>query len=173
MSVPFNLRAVTIPVRNADVRTVQSPYRRQSSTSRATVRFIPKFAKVAQPLHRLTKKDTDFEWDATCQEAFETLKKKLTEAPVLAYPSFDKDFALETDASIQGIGAVLSQQQSDGRLHPVAYASRALSHAESHYSITELKTLAVVWAIDHVLPLPPLRSLGDSLHGSYSRESSA
>lgn len=112
-------------------------------------RFIPKFAKVAQPLHRLTKKDTAFEWDAACQEAFETLKRKLTKAPVLAYPSFDKDFALETDASIQGIGAVLSQQQSDGRLHPVAYASRALSPAESRYSITELETLAVVWAITY------------------------
>ena len=106
-------------------------------------RFIPKFAKVAQPLHRLTK-DT-------------------------AYPSFDKDFVLETDASIQGIGAVLSQQQSDGCLHPVAYASRALSPAESHYSITELD--AVVWAIMYSLLL--LRSLGDGLHGSHSRESSA
>ena len=82
-------------------------------------RFIPEYAKVAQPLHRLTK-DTAFEWDATCQEVFETLKSKLTEAPVLAYPSFEKDFALETYASIQGIGAILSQQQSDGRLHPVA-----------------------------------------------------
>lgn len=68
---------------------------------------------------------------------------------MLAYPSFDKDFALETDASIQGIGAVLSQQQSDGHLHPVAYTSRALYPAESHYSITELETLAVVWAITY------------------------
>ena len=84
-------------------------------------RFIPKFAKIAQPLHRLTKKDTAFDWDAACEEAFSTQKQKLTEAPMLAYPSFDKDFALETDASIQGIGAVLSQSQDDGRLHPVAY----------------------------------------------------
>ena len=56
----------------------------------------------------IPKENTAFEWDAACQEAFETLKRKLTEAPILAYPSFHKNFALETDASIQGIGAVLT-----------------------------------------------------------------
>ena len=112
-------------------------------------RFIPKFAKIAQPLHGLTRKDTAFDWGTACQEAFEALKRKLTEAPVLAYPSFDEDFVLETDASIQGIGAVLSQPQEDGRLHPVAHASRSLSKAEANYGITELETLAVVWAITY------------------------
>ena len=112
-------------------------------------RFVPKFAKIAQPLHHLTKKDVTFTWDAACQEAFEVLKRKLIEVPVLAYPSFDKDFTLETDASVQGLGAVLSQLQSDNRLHPVAYASRSLTPAEANYSITELETLAVVWAITY------------------------
>ena len=59
--------------------------------------FIPKFAKVAQPLQSLTKKDTAFEWDTAYQEA---LQSRLTEAPVLAYLSFDKDFAQKVDASI-------------------------------------------------------------------------
>ena len=68
---------------------------------------------------------------------------------MLAYPSFDRDFTLETDASLQGLGAVLSQKQEDGKLHPIAFASRALSTAEKNYSITELDTLAVVWAISH------------------------
>ena len=68
---------------------------------------------------------------------------------MLAYPDFQREFVLETDASIQGIGAVLGQSQDDKTLHPIAYASRALSAAEKHYSITELEILAVVWAITH------------------------
>ena len=56
---------------------------------------------------------------------------------------------IQTDASIKGLGAVLSQRQSNGWLHPVAYASRALSPPEKNYGVTELETLAVVWAMQH------------------------
>ena len=112
-------------------------------------RFIPNFARIAQPLHQLTAKGVSFEWTADCEAAFKTLKDKLTVSPVLAYPSFDRDFTLETDASVQGLGAILSQVQDDGKLHPVAYASRALNPSEKNYSVTELETLAVVWAITH------------------------
>ena len=73
-------------------------------------KFIPKFAKVAEPLHYLTRKEMEFMWSDDCQHAFNSLKQKLIEAPVLAYPSFDKDFILETDASIKGLGAILSQK---------------------------------------------------------------
>ena len=69
--------------------------------------------------------------------------------PVLVYPNFDQSFVLETDASIKGLGTVLSQRQEDDQLHHVAFASCALSAAEKHYAITELETLAVVWAIQH------------------------
>ena len=89
------------------------------------------FAKIAKPLHQLTKKGVAF---THCGTAFLALKTNLCEAPVLAYPSFDKDFSLETDASIDGIGAVLSQQQVDGLLRPVAFASRSLSPAERNYA---------------------------------------
>ena len=112
-------------------------------------KFIPGFARVAEPLHRLTRKDVEFSWTTDCQISFDTLKKKLTEAPLLAYPSFDRDFVLETDASIHGLGAILSQVQDDHKSHPIAYASRALSTAEKNYGITELETLAVVWAMSH------------------------
>ena len=71
---------------------------------------------------------------------------------MLAYPSFETAFVLETDASLQGLGAVLSQIQEDAQLHPVAYASRALSPSERNYGITELETLAVVWAVSHFYP---------------------
>ena len=112
-------------------------------------RFIPFFSRVAQPLHQLTKKGARFEWTDACRTAFETLKTKLCEAPVLCFPSFQRDFDLEMDASIDGIGAVLSQTQEDGCRHPVAYASRSLSTAECNYAITDLETLAVVWALTH------------------------
>ena len=90
-----------------------------------------------------------FNWDSKCEEAFDQLRTLLISDPVLAYPSFDKPFTLETDASINGLGAVLSQQQEDGLLHPIAYASRALSSAERNYGISEMETLAVVWAVAH------------------------
>lgn len=67
----------------------------------------------------------------------ETLKTKLTTARVLAYPSFFKPFTIETDASIDGPGAVLQQVQDDSKLHPVAYASRSLTPAERNYRVTE------------------------------------
>ena len=115
-------------------------------------RFIQSFAKIAHPLHGLTKKGALFDWNVECQEAFDTLKKKLTESPVLSYPRFDRGFTLETDASGLGLGAVVSQTQEDGKLHPIAFASRALSPCEKNYGITELETLAVVWAISHFKP---------------------
>ena len=57
-------------------------------------------------------------------------------------PDFCEGFVLETDASIMGLGAVLSQKQNDGKLHPIAFASRALSPPEKNYAVTELETLA-------------------------------
>jgi len=112
-------------------------------------RFILNFAKIADPLHKLTRKNVPFEWSSVCQTSFDVLKNKLVMSPVLAYPDFSRNFCIETDASAQGLGAILSQIQNDGARHPVAYASRALSSSERNYSITDLETLAVVWAISH------------------------
>jgi len=75
------------------------------------------------------------------------LKVKLTSAPVLAYPSFDKPFTVETNACIDEMGAVLQQKQDDSKLHPGAFISRSLTPAERNYGITELEVLAVVWAL--------------------------
>ena len=112
-------------------------------------RFIRDFARIAAPLHYLTRKNAHWRWTDRCEAAFQTLKQKLTTAPILAYPDFSLGYFLETDASIHGLGAVLSQKQPDGRIHPVAYASRGLTPAERNYGITELETLAVVWAFSH------------------------
>ena len=112
-------------------------------------RFVRGFANVAQPLHALTQKGAVFSWTESCQQAFDALKSRLIDSPILAYPNSELDFVLETDASAKGLGAVLSQVHADKHLHPVAYASRALSPQERKYAITELETLAVVWAIQH------------------------
>ena len=69
-------------------------------------------------------------------------------APLLAYPDFDKDFILETDASKRGLGTKLSQNQEDNKMHPVAYASRSVSRAEANYAVSDLETLAV-WTVTY------------------------
>ena len=70
-------------------------------------------------------------------------------APVLAYPDPNKEYLLKMDASKLGLRAVLSQKQSDGRYHPVAFKSRALHGAEINYHSTKLKFLAMKWSIKH------------------------
>ena len=77
-------------------------------------RFVGGFAKIAEPLHALTRKGAVFSW-TECQTAFDHLKEKL--APVLLYP---RGFIMETDASL---GVILSQKYQDGLIRPVAYAS--------------------------------------------------
>ena len=115
-------------------------------------RFIQNFARIAEPLRELTRKTASFHWTQACEGAMKELKARLTTAPVLAYPSFGRPYTVETDASISGLGAVLSQMQPDEKLHPVAYASRSLSAAERNYTVTELETLAVVWALTRFHP---------------------
>ena len=103
-------------------------------------RFVPNFAKIAAPLHSLTKKNVVFTWSVECENAFGKLKELLVSAPVLAHPKFgdSEGFVLETDASYVGLGAILSQKQEDGEIHPIAYASRSLDSHEKNYGIYEL-----------------------------------
>ncbi|KAL9957276.1 hypothetical protein ACROYT_G038892 [Oculina patagonica] len=106
-------------------------------------RFIPNFAAVAQPLHKLTEAKTEFVWTGQCQLAFDSLKGLLTSCRVLAYPTREGKFVLDTDASDHGIGAVLSQLQ-DGVEKPIAFASRTLSKSERNYCVTRRELLAIV-----------------------------
>ena len=77
-------------------------------------RFIENCAQIAKPLHQLTEQSKPFHWTVECDQAFNRLREQLTTSPVLVFPDFSKEFLLDTDASDQGIGAVLSQIQSDG-----------------------------------------------------------
>ncbi|KAL5505305.1 hypothetical protein EMCRGX_G006717 [Ephydatia muelleri] len=112
-------------------------------------RFIKNFASLAKPLQRLTEKNVTFEWNESCQNAFDQLRACLVSAPVLAFPDYSKTFILDTDASENGIGAVLSQGQDDGSECVIAYASRSLSRQEQRYCVTRRELLAVVEFVHH------------------------
>lgn len=88
-------------------------------------KFIPNFAKIADPLNKLLHKETLFAWNEKCEEAFQKLKELMTKAPVLCFPDFEKPFKLCIDASNQGLEVVLSQDTDVGE-RPIAYASRSL-----------------------------------------------
>ena len=80
-------------------------------------------------------------------EAFKALKQACMNSPVLAFADYTRDFLLETDASKEGLGAVLSQKQEEGWFHLVAYGSWALTMHEKNYHSTKLEFLALKWAV--------------------------
>nr|GEV79539.1 reverse transcriptase domain-containing protein [Tanacetum cinerariifolium] len=96
---------------------------------------------------RLLKKDTPFFFSKECVEAFQTLKRKLTEAPILIAPDWDLPFGLMCDASDFAIGAVLGQRQ-EKHFRPIHYASKMMTEAESNYTTTKKEMLAVVYAFE-------------------------
>ncbi|GKE08685.1 putative reverse transcriptase domain-containing protein, partial [Tanacetum coccineum] len=105
-------------------------------------RFIEKFSKIAKPLTILTQKSKTFDWGKEQERAFQTLKDKLCNAPVLALPDEPKDFVVYCDASGLGLGCVLMQR---GKL--IAYASRQLKIHEKNYTTYDLELGAVVFAL--------------------------
>lgn len=111
-------------------------------------RFVKSYALIAKPLNLLTQKDTPFVWTDSQQKAFELLKQKLVEAPILMRPDPEKAFILDTDYQHLAIAAVLSQIGSDGLEHPVAFASKGLNKTEQRWPTIEGELFAIVWAID-------------------------
>ena len=129
-------------------------------------RFIPNFPKWSKPLNTLIippahqakvcqgemKKSelTEFVWAKECQEGFDALKHALTTAPVLAYSDYTQPFILETNASLKGLGAVLSQKGKDGEVRVIAYASRSLRPSKRSmrdYSSAKIKLMALKWSV--------------------------
>ena len=153
-----------VPETVADVRSflgLCSYYRRN----------IKNFATIAGPLHdvivqvgaSISKKKVSVleEWNSRCQSASENLKEKLGSAPVLSFPDFTLPFIVEIDASIEGLGAVLSQKQESRTL--IAYASRRLEKHErcmKNFSSMKLEFMAMTWAI--------AKKFKDHLYGSNS-----
>jgi hypothetical protein len=105
-------------------------------------RFIEGFSKIAGPLTRLLLKNTPFVWSEECEASFQTLKDKLTTAPVLAVPEARKDYTVYCDASKNGLGCVLMQDRK-----VIAYGSRQLRPHEVNYPTHDLELAAVVFAL--------------------------
>ena len=109
-------------------------------------RFVKDYSSIALPLTELTKKESTLTWTPEAEEAFQDLKKRLVEAPILQLPDPDAEFTVTTDASDFAIGAVLSQKGEEG-LRPVAFESRKLSPAERNYATHEKELLAMLYAM--------------------------
>ena len=100
-----------------------------------------------KPVSKKKKKlSAPWEWGVAQQSAFDTLKEKLSSPPILAYADFSKPFLLNTDASSDGLGAVLYQVQ-DGQEKVIAYASRGLRNSERHYPAHKLEFLCLKWSV--------------------------
>ncbi|ROT65767.1 reverse transcriptase [Penaeus vannamei] len=110
--------------------------------------FIKDYGSIAQPLTTLLKKDVPFEWAKETEDSFLQLKALLANAPVLAFPDFELPFVLTTDASSVGLGATL-HQKVNGKLRPIAFASRTLKPAERSYHTTDRELLAITYALRH------------------------
>jgi hypothetical protein len=114
--------------------------------------YVQNFNTIAHPPYALLKKDVAWTWSEKAQEAFNTLKEKLSEFPILRRSNFNKVFILHTDWSAFGIGAIFGQLDEEGKEYVIAYASGSNNKAENNYSSYEGECLAVVWAIIHFRP---------------------
>ncbi|GJW79928.1 reverse transcriptase domain-containing protein [Tanacetum coccineum] len=114
-------------------------------------RFIQDFSKIAQSMTHLLEKETTFIFSKKCIKAFNILKKKLTEAPILVAPDWDLPFEIMCDASDYAVGAVLGQRKTK-HFQPIHYASKTMTDAQAHYTTTEKELLAVVYAFEKFRP---------------------
>ena len=111
-------------------------------------KFIPNFAAIAVPLTDLTRKGSpnDLPWEDVHQRSFDSLRRYIANPPIMRLPDLSEPFVLQTDASNQGLGAILLQEV-EGVKHPIMFASRKLLPREQNYSTIEHECLAVVWGI--------------------------
>src|SRR5208282_6027028 len=109
--------------------------------------FVKGFSQISAPLRELLKSDVRFVWSEDCETAFNQLKTALITAPVLVSPDFSKPFILTCDASVTGIGFILSQNDDGGREHVICFGGRGLRPNETRWGITDLELLALVTGV--------------------------
>nr|GFA40303.1 hypothetical protein [Tanacetum cinerariifolium] len=129
---------------------IEKQWKSSWTTSRSSY-LIPPPSRIARPMTRLLEKDTLFFFSQECVEAFQTLKRKLTEAPIIVAPDWDLPFELMCDASDFTIGVVLGRRKTK-HFQPIHYASKTMTDAQAHYTTTEKELLAVVYAFEKFRP---------------------
>jgi len=110
--------------------------------------FVKDFAKIARPLHEMTRKENKWSWRERQQKAFEELKERFTTEPVLVTPDLDKKMRVEADASDFATGGVLSIKCKDKKWRPVAYISKLLNEAKRNYEIHDKEMLAIIRCLE-------------------------
>ncbi|XP_057481966.1 uncharacterized protein LOC130768877 [Actinidia eriantha] len=110
-------------------------------------RFISNLAGRCQPFSRLMKKGIPFEWDETCNNAFKSIKAYLMKPPVLVAPILGRSLILYIAAQERLVGALLAQENDEGKENALYYLSRMMTHCELNYSPIEKMCLALVFAV--------------------------
>ena len=113
-------------------------------------KYIENLSAQTDILRQLLKTDTEWKWTEEHTKVFESVKQKITEIPSLAHYNSNCPNLITTHASTEGLGATLWQEQPDGKLKLVGFASRFLSDLEKKYAIYELELLAVVWELEQI-----------------------
>lgn len=111
--------------------------------------YIPKSALILDPLHNLLRKGQCFIWSEECQNSFEKIKELLCTQPILEIFDRDLPINIHTDASLQGVGAILKQTQIDGKEKPVAYFSKKLNESQKRKKAIYLECLAIKEAVKY------------------------
>jgi hypothetical protein len=114
-------------------------------TANYNQKFVENYSTIATPLNNLLREDVARDWSQDCQKAFDTIKEKLNQAPILRRPDYSRPFELHTDWSGVGLGAVLVQRDDQGQEYVIAYASRSNNRTERNYSSYACECLAAVW----------------------------
>lgn len=130
-------------IKTMDQPTDKAAVQRFLGMATYLAKFIPNFSQLAAPLRVLLEKNTAWHWDMPQQTSFAKLKQVITNAPILKYYDVNKDVTIQVDASPNGLGAVLLQDE-----RPVAYASRSLSQAQQNYAQIEKEMLAITFGCE-------------------------
>ena len=109
--------------------------------------FIRNFSEISNPLNKLTSDKVSFDWDSNCENSFSTMKNCLVSAPILAFPRISEPFIVEVDASDNAVGGELSQYDTNGEAHPVAYFSSTLSKSQRNWSPHSKEAYALIVAV--------------------------